>query len=102
MLGVLRVNSTSIALFDELPKLLFDRIMREFHRSYRPVLLGELSSVVGWSLERTQQAVDALMKDGMIRHASAEEKASRDLGAEANAYVIVVAKCLSIAHARNP
>lgn len=97
MFGALRMRSSKISLFDDLPAVLFARIEREFHRSHRPLLLGEVSLVVGWSLERTEQALSVLVERGTVRHATIAEKVARDLVEDASLYALAGERSLQIA-----
>lgn len=72
--------------------------IRFFHRSTRPILLGELSLYVGLSLDRSRMIVNVLLERGIIRHATFDELAAIDVSKNAVAYVLAVQPSLNLAY----
>jgi hypothetical protein len=73
-----------------IPDSVFEHALRYFHKAYRPVFLGELSAEIGWSAERTEEVVLALISNGSVRHATDEEKMAIDAARDANLYSLAV------------
>lgn len=84
------VNQTKVALFDAMPRSAFIEARRLFHKVDRPLLLGEVASEIGWSLERTLQVVGQLVKDGAVKRGTKSDAVG--LGACENADVFVLAE----------
>ena len=65
-----------------------DRIIRRFHRSNRPLYLGEISIEIGRSLETTEKIIDDLVHEGIIRLANCVEL--KEFGADFGAAIYVL------------
>lgn len=63
-------------------------IIRFLHRTGQPALLGTLSLDVGYSLDRTQQFVDALVASGSLRELSVAEKKALTFDGRASVYAL--------------
>jgi hypothetical protein len=59
-----------------------------FNRVARPVYLGIVSLQVGWSLDRTQEMIDVLVAQGVVRPATPEEKREWGFAADGIVYTL--------------
>lgn len=70
------------------------KIMRFMHNRARPMYLGEISTEIGHSLERTCSFLEAMEDDRTVRRLTNEEKASLGLDARADMWMILVGRRL--------
>jgi hypothetical protein len=86
-------------LLEELgiPGTVYVEVLRYFHRVDRCVYLGELAVEVGWSTERMEQVVAALVSSGTVRPATDEEKFAVDAPRDSNVYVLTEPRNLELA-----
>ncbi len=65
------------------------KILKMFHKLRRPIFLGVLSLEIGRSLVRTEEIVNIMLDEGLLRSLTREELHA--LGAEIDAKVYVLA-----------
>ena len=75
-----------------------EKIMRYFHRVYRPVFLGEISIDIGLGLDRTEEYVKHLVEEGVLRAATREEILRADGREDSLIFVLVGPRELKMAH----
>lgn len=71
------------------PQKVLEIIMGCFRRYSSPLYLGIVSVEIGWSLARTQEMFDELIEQGLIRHATLDEKTAKKMYHDANVYVLL-------------
>lgn len=71
------------------PTAALEIIERYFNRVARPVYLGTISLEIRWSLARTQEMLEHLTDEGIVRPLTDDEKFSSGFPVEANIYVLV-------------
>ena len=79
-------------------KRLSDEIIVFFHRSNRPVYLGEISMFINKNIELTEELVEELVALKMIRKATAEEICKIGGRFDSLVYVLVCCASPKIAH----
>lgn len=62
--------------------------MSHFHRVATPVYVGILSLEIGWSLARTEEMLQHLQEQKLLRPMTSEEKKSKKISDEANLWVL--------------
>lgn len=70
------------------PKAL-EKIIALLNRAMGPVYMGIFSTEVGTSLRKTQEMVDQLVADGVIRRCDLSDVKRWELRPDAEAYVLV-------------
>jgi hypothetical protein len=73
----------------EPPKHAKAKILQFANMKARPFYLGQLASDIGWSLERTEQYAEAMVLEGLLRHASKSEIESMSGFASVKVYCVV-------------
>ena len=71
------------------PSEALEKIVSCFHRSNKALYLGQVALEIGWSLERTQQMIELLVEDNVLRPATEDEKQRVNLSSHAVIYVLV-------------
>jgi hypothetical protein len=79
----------------ELPQNVAGKIVRLFHRLAHPVYMGIVSLEIGWSLARTQEILEHLSDEGVVRAMSPDEKITAKFPEDANLYVLIGAPRLN-------
>jgi len=97
MNGTHKLNQTFSKSFDAIPESTFNKIVMLFHRSMRPLFLGQVSMDIGWSLERTEMMINCLIGKGVLRHASLSERTYLGVDANANIFALVEKPSLVLA-----
>lgn len=92
------MNQTSIELFNNIPDSVFQKIIQLFHRSTRPLFLGQISLEIGWSLERTEKMIQLLISQHVIRCADVSELKFVDAHPESNVFVLLSERSIARAH----
>jgi hypothetical protein len=91
------MKQSLIESFNQIPSENLDKITKLFHRCNRSLFLGEISSEIGWSLERTQMMVDVLVEKNVLRGATHDELRVLGVPTDTNVYVLVGRASLTLA-----
>jgi hypothetical protein len=71
--------------------IIINTILYYCHRYDRPMFVGELSTLIGWSIERTELFVQYMIEQNLLRCASIEE--ATKIGGNKNSSIIILCSC---------
>ena len=98
--GVRRHMTTWISRYGSQVPRLMDEIVMLFHRTCRPMFLGEVSTYIAKNIDLTEELIEELIVQGKIRRATPEEILK--LGGRSDSIVLALVGCVSPRMAHRP